>query len=187
MNKSSGILTCHIIKANYYTSWVGSLVALGAAFFAAFAMIFVRKLGRKEHALTIAFYFTLYGTVLGAVAMIFMWQPIQKETFYFLFMIGIIGGIGQVMLTYAYANAPAAFVAPFSYLAIIVAVIFDILLWDKWPEWRTWVGSAVVMGSGLFVVYRETVKKKTKPLTVRTNLYGLQPSMPTEADKEDTP
>ncbi|HIF26164.1 MAG TPA: DMT family transporter [Micavibrio sp.] len=161
---------------------VGSVVAFMAAFFAAFAMIFVRKLGRSEHAMTIVFYFTLYGMLLGGLAMIFMWEPLQKETFFFLVMTGFMGGVGQVMLTYAYAHAPAAYVAPFSYLQIVLAIGADIVIWNTFPDWHIYIGSTVIIASGLFIVYREHTKNKR--IAARSASYGLEPTGPTRCDKE---
>lgn len=162
----------------------GSVVALMAAFFAAFAMIFVRKLGRQEHAMTIVFYFTLYGMFFGALGMLFMWQPIQKETFFFLVMTGFLGGLGQVLLTYAYAHAPAAYVAPFSYLQIILAIGADIIIWSVWPDWRIYAGSTVIIVSGLFIVYREYMKNKR--FAARAASYGLEPMAPTRTDERES-
>ncbi len=161
----------------------GSLVALAAAFLAAFAMIFVRKLGRTEHAMTIVFYFSLYGTIMGALAMIFMWNPIGPLTLFLLIMTGLLGGVGQTFLTYAYASAPASYVAPFSYFAMVIAILADILVWGIWPDWRIYVGCPVIIGSGLFIVYRESLKKKS--VTVRANVYGLPPASPTERDEKE--
>jgi drug/metabolite transporter (DMT)-like permease len=160
----------------------GSVIALIAAFLGALAMIFVRHLGRTEHALTIVFYFTLYGTLIGAAGMVFFWEPIQKDTFFYLVMAGFLGGVGQVLLTYCYAHAPPSFVAPFMYLTMFFAAGFDILIWNVWPDRTLWIGSAVIIVSGLFIVYREAQKKTIKPTGA---IYGFQPAMPTEKDKTE--
>jgi len=160
----------------------GSLIALLAAALAAFAMISVRHLGRTEHALTIVFYFTLYGMVIGGVAMIFMWQPLQAGTVIFLIMTGLLGGVGQIFLTYSYAKAPVAYVAPFAYLSIVFAILFDVLIWAQWPGTHVWGGSLVIMATGLYILYRETKKQR---VIARTNLYGVQPGMPTEEDEKE--
>lgn len=162
---------------------VGSLTALVAAFLGAFAMVFVRKLGRTEHALTIVFYFTLCGMVLSAVAAAFMWNPLQAGSVIYLLAMGLFGGVAQILLTYAYAHAPAAYVAPFSYLAMVFAVLSDVLIWGVWPDWHIYAGSAVIVASGLFIVYREAKRNALAPS--RTDVYGLQPVAPTKADEED--
>lgn len=158
---------------------VGNLTALAAAFLAAFAMIYIRKLGRTEHALTIVFYFTLYGAALGGIGMAFMWQNLGGLTLYYLLLVGLLGGIGQIFLTYAYAHAPAAYVAPFTYLAMLFAVFWDVVIWGVWPGWEIYTGSAVIIGSGLFIVYWEA--KKKRDISTRA-IYALQPAQPTPAD-----
>lgn len=163
------------------TSLAGSLIALLAAFFAALAMISVRKLGKTEHALTIVFYFTLYGALLGGLGMIFTWQPLRAESIIFLVMTGLFGGFGQVTMTYAYANAPAAYVAPFSYLVMLFSVVSDIALWGLWPDWHVLAGSPIVIASGLFIVWREARRNQ---VNIRANIYALQPVTATERDAE---
>lgn len=161
---------------------VGSAVALLAALLAAVAMVFVRKLGRTEHAVTIVFYFSFYSMMIGAVAMLFMWQDLNSKAVFYLIMTGLIGGIGQIFLTYSYAHAPAAYVAPFSYLSIVFAILFDVMIWGVWPEWHILAGSTVIIASGLFIVFREASKKED---IVRTNLYGLQPVRATDRDESE--
>ncbi len=160
----------------YFT---GSLIAFAAAFLSALAMIFVRKLGATEHALTIVFYFSLYGTLGGLIAMFFYWQPLSLYSLSLLIATGVLGGVAQILLTYSYTLGPASYVAPFSYLAMVFAIGADILVWGIWPAWHIYPGSAIIMGSGLFILYRE-MRKKRKPI-VRPNLYSLQPVMPTHA------
>lgn len=160
----------------------GSLVALAAAFLGAVAGIAVRRLGRTEHAVTIVFYFTLCGTVLGGVFMPFMWSPVREGTFVYLAAMGILGGIGQILQTHAYSRAPAAYIAPFTYLSMFFAALGDILIWGLWPGWHVWAGSAAIMASGLYIVHREARKKR---LTVGTGPYDLPPSQPTEEDEKE--
>lgn len=161
----------------------GALVALSAAVLSAFAMIAIRKLGSTEHSLTIVFYFTLFSTVFTGVGMIFAWEPLSWQALALMAGIGLFGGIGQVFLTYCYAHAPVAFVSPFNYLAIVFAAGFDILLWGKVPDWHIAAGSAVVIATGLYIVYREARKQQDEKL--RTSLYALQPVAPTEEDRKD--
>ncbi len=163
-------------------NFLGVCVALSAAFLGALAMIFVRRLGRTEHALTIVFYFTLYGMVLGGIGMMFMWNPLQGDSFIYLIMMGLLGGVGQIFLTHAYSRAPAAYVASFSYLAMLFAVLFDVMIWHKWPDWHVWTGSLIIMASGLFVLYREVYRHRLN--TAKTNVYA-QPVIPTEKDERD--
>jgi drug/metabolite transporter (DMT)-like permease len=60
--------------------------------------------------------------------------------------VGIIGG---------YRRAPPAMLAPFEYTAIIGAAIAGYLIWDEVPDIWVITGGLVIIGSGLFIVYRE--------------------------------
>jgi drug/metabolite transporter (DMT)-like permease len=137
---------------------LGSMIAICAAILSAFAMITVRKLGSTEHALTIAFYFMLFSAVMSGIWAGFLWEPLDWKNLLFLVTMGLLGGCGQIGLTYAYSGAPASFVSPFTYGGIVVAAFIDLSVWGIVPGWEIWVGSAVVIGSGLYISLRETRK-----------------------------
>lgn len=161
---------------------VGSFIAILAAFLGAIAAIMVRKMGETENSLTIVFYFTMTGIVASFILTPFFWQPIQTVwVFYALLCVGILGGVAQYFLTQAYSQAPAAYVSVFSYAAIVFSIGFDIIFWAHVPVWTVWVGSAIIMCSGLVILYREVVHKGRD---ARLSTYGLAPIRPTKADKE---
>ena len=68
---------------------------------------------------------------------------------------GVIAAVGLVLLTQAYRTAQASVIAPFEYTALIWSVIFGWVFWQNWPDARAWVGITVIVGAGLFVLWRE--------------------------------
>jgi len=72
-----------------------------------------------------------------------------------LVMAGIFGGIGQTLMTEAYRYASVATVAPFEYSSILFGLIVGYLLFSDVPTAHTLVGGAIVVISGLFIVWRE--------------------------------
>ena len=90
------------------------------------------------------------------------------------------GGIAQYFLTKAYSQAPAAYVSVFSYASIVFAIGFDIIFWAHMPIWSVWVGSGIIVSSGLIILYREVVHKGRN---ARLSMYGLTPIRPTKADE----
>lgn len=165
------------------TNILGSSIALMAAALAATAAILVRRMGDTEHSLTIVFYFTVTGIIVALILCPFFWQPINDVwVFYSLLMVGILGGIAQYFLTKAYASAPAAYVSVFSYASIVFAIGFDVILWAHMPTWNVWVGSAIIVSSGLVILYREVVHKGRQ---ARLSMYGLTPIRPTQIDIEE--
>ncbi len=55
----------------------------------------------------------------------------------------------------AWRLAPAAVLAPFDYTSIVLAVAFGYLWFKEEPSWTVWYGLPLVIGSGLYILYRE--------------------------------
>jgi drug/metabolite transporter (DMT)-like permease len=63
-------------------------------------------------------------------------------------------GIGQLLLIRALAAAPAAILTPFTYTQIVAAVLFGMLVLGELPDPWTFVGTAIIVLAGLYVVRR---------------------------------
>jgi drug/metabolite transporter (DMT)-like permease len=135
-----------------------ALFAIGGAVFYALAMISIRWLSATEPAATTVFYFTLFATVVGALSLPFQWQSPDIPGFLLLAGIGLIGGIAQMAMTQAFRLAPASIVAPFEYLALVFAVSLGYLFWSEVPDSYILAGSAIVVGSGLYILHREAAR-----------------------------
>jgi drug/metabolite transporter (DMT)-like permease len=70
-------------------------------------------------------------------------------------MIGVIGGLSHILLTESYRYAPASVVAPFDYTAMLWAFLLGYAIFGEVPSIFIFVGGAVVVASGLFVIWRE--------------------------------
>lgn len=134
---------------------MGVLLAFGQAAGAAGAMLAIRQLGATESGPAIAFYFTVAATLLGAVTMPFVWRSPDALTLFYLVMIGLCGGVGQLLLTQAFKFAPAAVVAPFDYAALLWNGALAYLIWRETPAHWTVIGGAIVVGSGLYLIWRQ--------------------------------
>src|SRR5690606_34472004 len=84
---------------------IGALASLTSAVFAAFATMHVRNLVKTERSSTIALYFSVSCSCLALLTIPFGWAWPTTEQAIFLVGAGIVGGIGQVMLTEAYRHA----------------------------------------------------------------------------------
>lgn len=142
----------------------GALVVVAATAFYALAMIQIRILARTERAVTITFWFTLSLLLLTGVTMPWVWvMPRSELDLLLLAMVGLLGGTAQLLMTRAYSIAPAAVVAPFDYTHLVWAVLFGWYLWGDFPDLQTWAGCGIVVASGLYILYRETVKRAPVP------------------------
>lgn len=135
---------------------IGALAAIGGAVLYALAMITVRHLSATESAAAITFYFTFIGAIAGT-AMVFMfgWVAPSPLDWAFLIGVGFIGGVGQYCLTQAFRYAEAAAIAPLEYTSMAWALLLGFLIWNDIPEIEVFLGIALVVASGLFILYRE--------------------------------
>jgi drug/metabolite transporter (DMT)-like permease len=139
---------------------VGVLFGLAGALGAAGAMIAIREIGRTEPGPTIVFYFTLAGMLVGLASLPFGWVAPQPFTLAVLVVMGLLGGVGQLLLTQALKVAPVAAVAPFDYTQLLWASIFGFLIWGELPRPVTVAGALVVASSGVYILYRETMRMR---------------------------
>jgi drug/metabolite transporter (DMT)-like permease len=79
---------------------------------------------------------------------------------------GLLQGAGQTGLVLATREAPAALVAPFQYSQMLWAVAFGVALFGDQPAPVLFVGLALVVGSGLYTIWRETVRRQPVTMTV---------------------
>lgn len=70
-------------------------------------------------------------------------------------LLGLIATSGHYLVVMAFHRASVAILAPFQYLEIISATTLGLIIFGDFPDPLTWVGIAVIVGSGLYVFYRE--------------------------------
>lgn len=137
---------------------LGVGVAIAAAAIAAVATITIRQLGRQDPPLAIVFYFTLFSTLFTALPLPLLWETPSGSDWVLLLLMGTTGGVGQYFMTRAYCLAPAAVISPFNYAGLLWAALAGWLLWGDVLKPHVLVGSAIVIASGLYILYRETRK-----------------------------
>ncbi len=71
---------------------------------------------------------------------------------------GLLIGLGTYFLSQAYRVAQPAVVAPFEYAALPLSLLWGFLIWGDWPDGAALAGMILIVSSGLYVFYRETVR-----------------------------
>ena len=132
-----------------------ALLPLAAALCLALMVLYVRKLTRTESDTAIVFYYTLACTLVTGAIVPFFWVTPDLMDLLLLVSVGILGGIGQILLTAAYRRTEASILAPFDYTAMAWAVLFGYLIWNDLPGLNIWIGVAIVIASGVYIIYRE--------------------------------
>lgn len=134
---------------------LGAIVALFGAALTALAMVQVRQLTATETTAAIVFYFSVTCSVFGLATVPFGWIVPDLWTGAILVSIGLLGGVGQILLTQSYRYAPASVIAPFDYTAMIWSLIIGYLMFSELPIPIVLVGASIVIAAGLFVIWRE--------------------------------
>ncbi|HLJ18554.1 MAG TPA: DMT family transporter [Stellaceae bacterium] len=133
-----------------------SWIALFATILYALGQIFVRDLTKTETTACIVFYVTLTTTIVSGLAMPFLWVTPSLRDAPLLAAVGILGGVAQLAFTRAFRFAPAAVISPFDYTGLLYASVIGYYVWGDIPTATFLVGAAIVIASGLYILYRET-------------------------------
>jgi drug/metabolite transporter (DMT)-like permease len=133
---------------------------LGMAFFYGLYQILTRRLSDTEPPLTTLFYTATVGAALTTLFVPFFWEAPSTQAWLLMVAMGFFGGFGHLLLIQAFRYAPASMLAPFSYVQLVWVTILGFLIFGDLPDAYTTAGAAVIVGSGLFVFYREGVRAR---------------------------
>ncbi|MFH1793119.1 MAG: DMT family transporter [Pseudomonadota bacterium] len=134
---------------------LGVVAAIVAAAISAVALLQVRALVATDKSSTVVIWFSMTASAAGLLTLPFGWSPLTGWQVFFLVMSGICGGIAQVLMTEAYRHASVATVAPFEYSSMLFGLVVGYLLFADIPTIHSIVGGAIVVGSGLMIIWRE--------------------------------
>lgn len=135
----------------------GGVFVLVATVCYAASVITVRMLAQRDSAQAMVFWF-LAMLAIGAGALAWPhWVPLRGQDAWLLVGMAISGTIGQVALTQAFRLGEASQVAPLEYTALLWVVLLDLLWWGQLPDGMTWLGAAIIVTSGLYLMRRERV------------------------------
>ena len=165
---------------------LASLLPLFAAFCYAGIHIITRRIGATESAATMAFYIQIMFIVvcvamglavgdgrfgdqsdLSLAFLLRAWSwPVVADYPVFL-VIGIGIATAGYLISQAYRVAEASFVAPFEYLALPMSVVWGMLVFGEFPGGLDYLGMALILGAGLFTIWREA---RVKPVALQRPL-----------------
>lgn len=165
-----------------------SLLPIAAAFGYASLHMLTRYIGKTESSAALSFYiqltFIVVTAVFGLVAgdgrfnpgtdpslefLLRAWTtPALDDAFIFV-AVGITSAMGGFLISFAYRTSEAALVAPFEYIALPLSIVWGILVFADWPDAITYAGIALILVSGLVIIWREARSKE--PRAPRTPRY----------------
>ena len=138
---------------------LGAMFALGNAVLYGSVTAAVRGMTMTESTETLTLYQMVFLTFFFALPLPFAFNWPTGVDAIVMLVSGVLSGFGQYWWTRALSLAPPAAVGPFYYFSLVWAMIIGFLFWGDRPTSGLLAGSAIVVGSGLFLLWRETGKK----------------------------
>ncbi len=136
-------------------SWAAILpvcVALGYALY----QITTRHIGNSDAALTSLFHAGILGTVGFSAVVPFYWQTPSLIDWLLFVAIGALGAGSHLLMIKALTLAPASVLQPFGYIELVWAVAIGWIVFGAIPDAYTFLGAAIIVASGLYVLTRQS-------------------------------
>jgi len=153
-----------VIQPSYSIFGAVSLLPLGAAFLFACYLALTQVVARTEDPLCMQTFTGFVGCSVLALTMgvgsaleIELLTPVWPTAFEWLLLsgVGLIATTTHLMIVHAFKRAPASTLAPFQYLEIVAATALGYFIFGDFPDTLKWLGTFIIVASGLFVLWRE--------------------------------
>lgn len=155
-----------VIQPSFSVFGVVALFPLGTAVSFALYMLVTRELSRHMHPVTMQFHTALFAVVL-CLPMLAVGDRLGEPSLalvvpvgidlLWVFCVGFAATVSHMAMTYALKFAPSSTLAPLHYLEMVTATLFGYLVFGDFPNVLTWIGIAIIVASGLYVIHRERV------------------------------
>jgi drug/metabolite transporter (DMT)-like permease len=140
----------------------GALFALANAVMYGSVTVAVRGMSKTESANTLLMWQMVTVAVFHSFLLLFGFQWPTAADAGMLILSGIAWAIGQYLWTQALQLAPATAVSPFYYFLLVWAMVIGFVVWGDVPTIALLVGSSIVVGSGLFLLWHEARQKTAR-------------------------
>ena len=147
--------------------WV-ALWPLAGTFFGALRDLTTRRISTAESSLALLCTSTVAVVVAGLATSPFGWNPIPAFDLGLMAASGILVGSAHFLMIECFRLAEAALLAPFKYSNMIWAIMLGFAVWGDLPDAWTLTGAAFVVGSGLYILRRESLAAPPKAETAVT-------------------
>jgi drug/metabolite transporter (DMT)-like permease len=148
-----------------------ALLPVACAFLYAVYLFMNRAIGEADSPLTMQTMAGIGGTIFMAAA---LWLgsamggtdfvpslPASWLGLVLLLILGSISGYAHMLVVRAFRLAPLSLLAPFQYFEIISATVLGYALFGDFPNLSKWIGILIIVGSGLFIIWRERVQSQS--------------------------
>tara|TARA_B100000470_G_C19728006_1_gene363205 strand:- start:329 stop:979 length:651 start_codon:yes stop_codon:yes gene_type:complete len=134
----------------------GQFLAMASSALWACSLIMIKILGRTESSITIIAYMIIFQAPVSGLAAMTVWITPTLEQVCVMATMGVLGTVGQWLLIEALKAGDTNVVMPFDFLKMIWAVLLGFLFFNELPDLFTWIGSAVIFSSAVYIAWRES-------------------------------
>ncbi len=165
-----------------------SLLPIAAALGYATLHMLTRYIGKTESALTMSFYIQITFILICCVFWLFVsdgrfateaslplnfllreWGSLSREDWSLFVLLGASSAFGGFLISQAYRNAEAGFVAPFEYIAMPLSIFWGVIVFKFTPDLQSLLGMVMIVFSGLYIIWREaTINQKAMERVAET-------------------
>ena len=159
-----------VIQPSYSLFGWTALLPVACAFLFTLYLFLNRAIGEADSPLVMQTMAGLGGTLFMAAALLVGNQLGQSDFtpslpgswlgLGLLIVLGSLSGYMHLLVVRAFRLAPLSLLAPFQYFEIISATVLGYALFGDFPTSSKWVGIAIIVGAGLFMIWRERVKSR---------------------------
>jgi drug/metabolite transporter (DMT)-like permease len=163
-----------VIRPSFQEIGAIALLPVVTAFCIAIFAMMTRALSQREEPLGMQFQMALWGVPICA-ALLFIGHVVEIDflapslpdatTWTWLIGVGVFATLSGLFSVYAYRAAPASVLAPIQYFEIVSATLFGWIVFGDFPDPIKWLGIAIIIGSGLYIIWRERRVASIKPVT----------------------
>lgn len=152
---------------------LGAIFVLLSVLLYALTVMVTRRLYTTDSSATMSYYSTLVYLVSALIlaplvilagdmpdahpSIAFLFRPWAMPTpldFAIMASLGLVWAAWMYFLARAYSLAQASVAAPFEYLTLPIDIMWGFLIWGEVPTWLTWIGAALTIASGMYVLVR---------------------------------
>ena len=127
-----------------------------AAFLFAMRQIFSRLLSSADPTETTVAYTAITASVVLTIPMLFVWRTPQGATeIVLLISLALLAAAAETLVIRSLELAEAVVLAPVHFSLLIWGSFYGWLVFDQFPDGWTWVGSAIIVATGIYTVRRE--------------------------------
>ena len=155
---SGAVIIVNPDSQNWYN--VGLLYIFLGTLFASIMFVTLRRLGMTENPVATAFWYNLFGSTVFSVYCLSLLNvyDISIHIWVMLIIIGVMASVQQIFMALSHTYASASSLAPIHYTTIPIGIIIGLLLFDEKIDLNFLIGTLFIVGSTLFILYRERKK-----------------------------